>query len=124
MRYINKSFSRAALAGLYRASAVAMVTPLRDGMNLVAKEFIAAQDPEDPGVLILSRFAGAAAQMQDAILVNPYDTQALYERMQRALRMPLAERQARYQVLMKGLRKQDSTWWRNTFLKALTEPLA
>jgi trehalose 6-phosphate synthase len=62
--------------------------------------------------------------MKDAIVVNPYDVQALSEGMQRALRMPLAERQARYQALMKGLRKQDLTWWRNTFLKVLNEPLA
>jgi len=90
----------------------------------VAKEFIAAQDPEDPDVLTLSRFVGATAQMPDAVLVNPHDIQALYEGMQRALRMPLAERHARYQALVKGLRKQDLTWWRNTFPKALTEPLA
>ena len=72
LRYVNQGFAAAALAGVYRAARVGLVTPLRDGMNLVAKEFVAAQDPEDPGVLILSRFAGAAAQLTEALLVNPY----------------------------------------------------
>ena len=73
IRYVNKPYSRPALAGLYRSSRAALVTPLRDGMNLVAKEYVAAQDPEDPGVLILSRFAGAAVECATALLVNPYD---------------------------------------------------
>ncbi len=63
IRYVNRAYSRTVLAGLYRAARAALVTPLRDGMNLVAKEYVAAQDPEDPGVLILSRFAGAAAEL-------------------------------------------------------------
>ncbi|WP_285646179.1 trehalose-6-phosphate synthase, partial [Burkholderia plantarii] len=75
VRYIHRSLDRTSLPGLYRASRVALVTPLRDGMNLVAKEFIAAQDAKDPGVLVLSRFAGAAEQLTDALLVNPYDIQ-------------------------------------------------
>src|SRR4029078_10896293 len=76
IRYVNRAYSRSALAGLYRAARVVFVTPLRDGMNLVAKEYIAAQDAEDPGVLVLSRFAGAAAECTAAILVTPYDPEA------------------------------------------------
>ena len=74
IQYVNRPYGRAALAGLYRSAQVGLVTPLRDGMNLVAKEYIAAQDPENPGVLILSRFAGAADECEDALLVNPYDS--------------------------------------------------
>ena len=73
VRYVNRHVDREVIAGLYRRAAVALVTPLADGMNLVAKEFVAAQDPADPGVLILSHFAGAAEQMQDALMVNPFD---------------------------------------------------
>ena len=72
IRYVNQGYPRDVLAGIYRAAEIGLVTPLRDGMNLVAKEYVAAQDPEDPGVLILSRFAGAATQLNDAVLVNPY----------------------------------------------------
>src|SRR5690606_5968555 len=71
IHYINRNYRRDELAGIYRAAAVGLVTPLRDGMNLVAKEFVAAQDPEDPGVLVLSRFAGAAMQLKDALIINP-----------------------------------------------------
>ena len=72
MLCVNRNYARAELAGIYRAARIGLVTPLRDGMNLVAKEYVAAQDPDDPGVLILSRFAGAAEQMTDALIVNPY----------------------------------------------------
>jgi trehalose 6-phosphate synthase len=99
---------------------VALVTPLRDGMNLVAKEFVAAQDPDDPGVLVLSRFAGAAEQMQEALLVNPYDTAQTAETIQQALQMPLSERQRRHQALLAGIRAQDVHGWRRQFLDALT----
>ena len=75
MRYVNRVYSRSALAGLYRTARVGLVTPLRDGMNLVAKEYVAAQDADDPGVLILSRFAGAAVDGKRALLVNPYDAE-------------------------------------------------
>ena len=71
IRYVNRNYRRDELAGIYRAARVGLVTPLRDGMNLVAKEYVAAQDPDDPGVLILSRFAGAARQMTEALIVNP-----------------------------------------------------
>ena len=98
---------------------VALVTPLRDGMNLVAKEFIAAQNPADPGVLVLSRFAGAAERLEGALLVNPYDTDGSADTVQQALQMALPERQARHQKLLQQIRAQDVHWWRESFLKAL-----
>ena len=122
VRYMHRAVARKRLPGLYRASAVALVTPLRDGMNLVAKEFVAAQDPDDPGVLVLSRFAGAAEQMADALLVNPYDTDAVAQATQRALHMPLEERRARNDRLLAGLRSHDVHWWQRQFLAALQSP--
>ena len=120
VRYIHRNVARRRLPGLYRVADVALVTPLRDGMNLVAKEFIAAQDPADPGVLVLSRFAGAAEQLKEAILVNPYDTHGTAESIQLALKMPLVERQRRHQQLLARVRAQDVHWWRQTFLAALS----
>lgn len=119
LRYLNRSFNRRALAGLYRASKIGLVTPLRDGMNLVAKEYIAAQDPENPGVLILSRFAGSAQQMTDALIVNPYDIKGVADTLQKARYMSRAERIARYQTLMEGLKREDVTHWRDEFLNKL-----
>jgi trehalose 6-phosphate synthase len=119
VRYIHRTVARKRLPGLCRAGSVALVTPLRDGMNLVAKEYIAAQDPADPGVLVLSRFAGAAEQLKEALLVNPYDTEGTAQAIQRALQMPLEERQARHQKLLERIRSQDVHWWRRTFLQAL-----
>ncbi len=121
VRYIHRNVARRRLPGVYRAASVALVTPLRDGMNLVAKEFIAAQDPEDPGVLVLSRFAGAAEQLRDALLVNPYDTRHTADTIQRALRMPLGERQERHQALLHIIREQDVHWWCRRFLDTLAE---
>lgn len=123
VRYMHRAVARKRLPALYRASRVAMVTPLRDGMNLVAKEYVAVQDPADPGVLLLSRFAGAAEQMTDALLVNPYDTQAVAEAAQRALQMPLQERQARHQRLLQGICTQDVHWWQRKFLDHLMNDL-
>jgi trehalose 6-phosphate synthase len=119
VRYMHRNVARKRLPGLYRVARVALVTPLRDGMNLVAKEFIAAQDPADPGVLVLSRFAGAAEQLKQALLVNPYDTDGVADTIQRALQMPLQERQARHQALLNDIRAQDVHWWRKKFLAAL-----
>jgi trehalose 6-phosphate synthase len=119
VRYIHRNVARKRLPGLYRVASVALVTPLRDGMNLVAKEFIAAQDPANPGVLVLSRFAGAAEQLREALLVNPYDTHGTAESIQIALQMPLAERQKRHQKLLARIREQDVHWWRRTFLQTL-----
>jgi trehalose 6-phosphate synthase len=124
VRYIHRTVARARLPGLYRASRVALVTPLRDGMNLVAKEFIAAQDPEDPGVLVLSRFAGAAEQLPEALLVNPYDTEGTASAIQMALQMPLEERRTRHHALLATCRQYDVHWWCNSFLEALREAQA
>jgi trehalose 6-phosphate synthase len=119
VRYMHRTVARARLPGLYRASRVALVTPLRDGMNLVAKEFVVAQDPEDPGVLVLSRFAGAAEQMREALLVNPYDTEGTANAIQLALQMPLEERRSRHQALLENCRRYDVHWWCDTFLQTL-----
>ncbi|MFT3717463.1 alpha,alpha-trehalose-phosphate synthase (UDP-forming) [Pseudorhodoferax sp.] len=120
VRYMHRTMARRRLPGLYRAARVALVTPLRDGMNLVAKEFVAAQDPEDPGVLVLSRFAGAVEQMRaDAVLVNPYDSTAMADAIQFALQMPLAERRRRHERLMDGIRRFDVHWWCRSFLDEL-----
>jgi trehalose 6-phosphate synthase len=121
VRYIHRNVARKRLPGLYRVAAVALVTPLRDGMNLVAKEFIAAQDPADPGVLVLSRFAGAAEQLKEALLVNPYDSDGTAESIQLALQMPLHERQRRHQKLLERIRRQDVHWWRKSFLDTLSQ---
>jgi trehalose 6-phosphate synthase len=119
VRYIHRNVARKRLPGLYRASWVALVTPLRDGMNLVAKEFIAAQDSADPGMLILSRFAGAAEHLKEALLVNPYDTQGTAHAIQRALSMPQDERINRHAALMSRIRQFDVHWWSSSFLDAL-----
>ena len=113
------------LAGIYRAARIGLVTPLRDGMNLVAKEYVAAQDPEDPGVLVLSRFAGAAIQLRDALLINPYSSEEMSDAINRALAMPLDERKRRWRAMMDSVEKQDISWWRQTFTDRLTaaEPI-
>jgi trehalose 6-phosphate synthase len=122
IRYVNRPYSRSVLAGLYRSSRAALVTPLRDGMNLVAKEYIAAQDAEDPGVLILSRFAGAAVECQSALLVNPFDAEAVAAAIDQALSMPLEERRARHSDIFKVLAENDVKEWGTRFVAALTRP--
>ena len=124
VRYIHRTVARAHLPGLYRASCVALVTPLRDGMNLVAKEFLAAQNADDPGVLVLSRFAGAAEQLREALLVNPYDTEGTAAAILLALQMPLEERRARHHALMETIRRYDVHWWCESFLAALGQAQA
>ena len=119
IRYLARGYPRDEIAGLYRLAKVCLVTPLQDGMNLVAKEYIAAQDPDDPGVLVLSQFAGAAEQMKEALIVNPYDAASIAEAVYRAIYMPLEERHARWASLMEGLRAQDLTWWRRRFFDAV-----
>jgi trehalose 6-phosphate synthase len=119
VRYLNRTLSRKRLPGLYRASRVGLVTPLRDGMNLVAKEYVVAQDPEDPGVLVLSRFAGAAEQMTAALLVNPFDIHRTADAMERALRMPREERVERHRALLETVERCDVKWWLRNFLAAL-----
>lgn len=119
IRYVNRGYGREDLAGFYRASKVALITPLRDGMNLVAKEYVAAQDPEDPGVLILSRFAGAALQLKDAILINPYSKEEISDAIHQAIQMPLEERKRRWDSMIQTVRDQDVVWWRRSFVEAL-----
>ena len=121
IRYINRAYSRSALAGLYRASRVGLVTPLRDGMNLVAKEFVAAQDAKDPGVLILSRFAGAAAECKDALLVNPYDLESVASAIARALEMPLSQRRDRHSYILAALSQNSSDIWGARFIQSLEQ---
>ncbi|WP_051882128.1 alpha,alpha-trehalose-phosphate synthase (UDP-forming) [Parvularcula oceani] len=117
IRYLARSYPRDYLAGLYRIASLALVTPLHDGMNLVAKEFVAAQDPEDPGVLLLSQFAGSAEQLSGgALLVNPHDMSGMADGMRTGLKMPLAERRRRWEAMMKVVRAQDIVWWRDAFL--------
>ena len=115
IRYLARSYDREKIAGLYRLSDVCLVTPLQDGMNLVAKEFIAAQDPENPGVLVLSQFAGAAEQMTQALIVNPHDTSSVATAIKEALDMPLAERKRRWSTLYKNICDEDISWWRERF---------
>ncbi len=121
IRYLNRNFPHATLLGFLRLAQVCLVTPLRDGMNLVAKEYVAAQDPEDPGVLVLSDRAGAASELTDALLVNPYDVLAIAQALKQALDMPLHERRARYEKLHARLRAHNvHSWWRG-FVGVLAE---
>jgi trehalose 6-phosphate synthase len=119
IRYVNQGYVREDLAGFYRAAEIALITPLRDGMNLVAKEYVAAQDPEDPGVLILSRFAGAALQLKEALLVNPYSKEEICDAISRALTMPKEERIRRWRALNESVESHDVLWWRKAFVSAL-----
>ncbi|MEX3824598.1 alpha,alpha-trehalose-phosphate synthase (UDP-forming) [Paraburkholderia sp. BR14262] len=119
IRYLSQQYDRWKLMSLFRESQIGYVTPLHDGMNLVAKEYVAAQNPGDPGVLVLSIFAGAAAELTGALLVNPHDATGMSEALERALSMPLEERQARYQTNMEALRRNDLGVWRDTFLRDL-----
>ena len=119
VRYLNKSFSRATLAGFYRIARVGLVTPLRDGMNLVAKEYVAAQNPDDPGVLILSRFAGAARELGAALVVNPFDQDQMTQALHRALTMTLEERQRRWREMMAVLRNNSVDHWVARFVATL-----
>ena len=120
VRYINKAMSRAALAGLYRMARVGLVTPLRDGMNLVAKEYVAAQSPDDPGVLVLSRFAGAAYELESALIVNPYDIEETAAAISQAYEMPLRERRDRWEAMMSVLETNDVDAWCRRFLLDLS----
>jgi trehalose 6-phosphate synthase len=121
IRYLARGYDREEIAGLYRRAKACLVTPLQDGMNLVAKEFVAAQDPEDPGVLILSQFAGAAEQMKEAIIINPYDSSAIAEAVKQAIEMSREERCMRWQSLYENIMSQDIHWWRTRFLTAFDE---
>jgi trehalose 6-phosphate synthase len=119
IRYMTRALSRKSLAGFYRVARVALVTPLRDGMNLVAKEYVAAQSSADPGVLILSRFAGAADQLREALIVNPFDADEVAEAINQALAMELAERKERWQALRETVWAGTPQLFTETFLSAL-----
>ncbi len=120
VRYLNRDYTHATLMGFLRAAKVALVTPVRDGMNLVAMEFVAAQDPEDPGVLILSPMAGAAQELRSALQVNPYDKRGMAVALQAALNMPLAERRWRHEQMLAAIRQHDIHNWYGTFIHDLT----
>jgi trehalose 6-phosphate synthase len=119
IRYLNRGFTRETLSGFFRQACIGLVTPLRDGMNLVAKEYVATQNPDDPGVLVLSRFAGAAEQLTNALIVNPYDEEQVAATLGRALEMTLKERQGRWRATMDVIRRQDIVAWRKNFLSVL-----
>ncbi len=119
IRYLNRSFRRDSLMSFFRHAQVGLVTPLRDGMNLVAKEYVASQNPTDPGVLVLSHFAGAAEQLTSALIVNPYDEEQVAATLGRALEMSLKERRARWQAAMNVIRRNDVSVWRRNFLRVL-----
>jgi len=121
IRYLNKGFGQAVLAGLYRTAQVGVVTPLQDGMNLVAKEYVAAQNPENPGVLVLSKFAGAANELDTALLVNPHDIDGMARTIATALSMPLTERRMRWEAMMTKLHAHTIQRWFADFVDALQE---
>ncbi|MGI9247191.1 MAG: alpha,alpha-trehalose-phosphate synthase (UDP-forming), partial [Steroidobacteraceae bacterium] len=121
IRYLNRNYAHACVLGFMRASQVGLVTPLRDGMNLVAKEFVAAQDPDDPGVLILSTLAGAARELGSALLVNPKDTGGVARAIQHALQMRLPERRERHQQMLDVLRHNDLSAWHQRFVERLCQ---
>jgi trehalose 6-phosphate synthase len=124
IRYVNKGYCQSTLAGFYRAAAVGLITPLQDGMNLVAKEYVAAQNPDDPGVLVLSKFAGAANELDAALLVDPHDLDGVGRRIAAALVMPLEERRARWQGMMDKLLRRSIHAWFADFMKTLKTPEA
>ncbi|SEQ07080.1 trehalose 6-phosphate synthase [Devosia sp. YR412] len=124
LTYVKRAYGQPSLAGLYRLARVGLVTPLRDGMNLVAHEYVGSQDPEDPGVLVLSRFAGAAEIFDDAIMVNPFDTDETAEALRMALDMPLDERKARWRSLMSAAQKHSVDNWSKSFLDRLAPTAA
>ncbi len=119
IRYLNRNFQHELLMGFMRSAQVGIVTPVRDGMNLVAKEFVAAQDPTDPGVLILSTLAGAARELGSAVMVNPYDSRGMAHAIQQAFNMPLAERRERHHAMLDVLRRNSITAWHTSFVDTL-----
>jgi trehalose 6-phosphate synthase len=121
IRYLNKGYSQAVLAGLYRTAQLGVVTPLQDGMNLVAKEYVAAQNPADPGVLVLSKFAGAANELDTALIVNPHDIDGMARTLATALAMPLTERRTRWEAMMEKLRVHTIQQWFADFIEALQD---
>ncbi len=121
LRYHAQSYRRDELAGIYQAAHACLVTPLRDGMNLVAKEFVAAQNPDDPGVLILSQFAGAAEHLRDALIINPHSIDQCVDAMRKAIAMPLEERIHRWNSLNICVEETSINTWMNSFLSDLRD---
>ncbi len=119
LTYVKRAYGQPSLAGLYRLAKVGLVTPLRDGMNLVAHEYVGSQNPDDPGVLVLSRFAGAAEIFPEALLVNPFDTDETAEALRIALDMELDERKSRWKALMASAQKYNVNNWAADFLDRL-----
>ena len=118
--YFNESVERNALPELFRISQLGVVTPPRaDGMNLVAKEFVAVQPPEDPGVLVLSTAAGAASQLRESVQINPKDRAAIAKAYKEGLDMSLEERQERHTALMRNVETENLRWWYESYLAAL-----
>lgn len=121
LRYINRGFRRNTILAMYNLAHVGFVTPLRDGMNLVAKEYVAAQNPDNPGVLVLSKMAGAAAELDAAVIVNPYDINSVANELARAIEMPLDERKDRWEKMMDVLRRNNIHAWHANFKRDLLE---
>jgi trehalose 6-phosphate synthase len=121
IHYIHRPIPRKQLGDIYRSARIGLITPMRDGMNLVAKEYVAAQDPADPGVLILSRFAGAAEQLTDALIVNPYNIDEIADAIETALQMARGERVRRHAAMLDTIRQRDTFAWSRAFLGALWE---
>jgi trehalose 6-phosphate synthase len=122
IRYLNKGYCQSSLAGFYRASSIGLITPMQDGMNLVAKEYVAAQNPDDPGVLVLSKFAGAACELGGALLVDPRDVDGMAQHLVTALAMPRTERCARWKSMMETLLRHSIHAWFAGFLQELKAP--
>ena len=119
IRYLNQGINRPSLMGLFRRAAIGLVTPIRDGMNLVAKEYLAAQDRNDPGVLVLSKLAGAVHELNQAVVIDPLDPDDVADGIAAALKMPMDERRQRHADMLVTLRKNDITAWRRRFVDAL-----
>ena len=119
INYDESVISHETLMTMFWQSDIGWVNSLKDGMNLVAKEYIAAQNPDNPGVLLLSRYAGAAAQMQAAVIIDPHQPKSMTDGLGIALTMPLGERQSRYQSLLQGLQKDNLQAWQQSFLDDL-----
>jgi trehalose 6-phosphate synthase len=121
LRYLTRGFARSALMPLYAEARIGLVTPLRDGMNLVAKEYVAAQDPGDPGVLVLSQFAGAARELDAALIVNPYDEAGVAAALDRGLTMDRVERRERHVAMLGVMRRNSLDVWHDRFVADLRE---
>ncbi|MEO0997212.1 MAG: trehalose-6-phosphate synthase, partial [Pseudomonadota bacterium] len=119
IRYLNKGLDRKALMGFFRNARSALVTPVRDGMNLVAKEYVASQDRRNPGIPVLSSLAGAARELTEAVIVNPYDKDDVADGVATALEMPVTERRRRHEAMIEVLQRNDVTAWRRRFVDAL-----